>query len=84
MLFEVRSKRYTLLHLSDLHLDVGGEFVARLVDAVQGLTFDACVLRGVTFACAASKMTKQWARVGPTRRPAAFEVKQSDRAVLSP
>lgn len=37
---------YTVLHLSDLHLDVGPEFVTRLVHAVRGLSFDACVLTG--------------------------------------
>ena len=37
---------YTLLHLSDLHLDVGEAFVARLTERVQGLQHDACVLTG--------------------------------------
>jgi uncharacterized protein len=37
---------YTLLHLSDLHLDVGDSFVERLIECVRGLTFDACVLTG--------------------------------------
>jgi len=37
---------YTVLHLSDLHLDVGPAFVARLIEAVRGLAFDTCVLTG--------------------------------------
>lgn len=37
---------YSLLHLSDLHLDVSEPFVARLIERVQGLESDACVLTG--------------------------------------
>ncbi len=37
---------YTLLHLSDLHLDVGEVFVDSLIDRVRGLDYDACVLTG--------------------------------------
>ncbi|MBO9648788.1 MAG: metallophosphoesterase [Variovorax sp.] len=36
----------TLLHLSDLHLDVGRPYVDALVDTVRGLACDACVLTG--------------------------------------
>jgi predicted MPP superfamily phosphohydrolase len=36
----------TLLHLSDLHLDVGRHYVDALVDTVGGLVCDACVLTG--------------------------------------
>ena len=37
---------YTVLHLSDLHLDVGPAFVARLTETVRGLSFDSCVMTG--------------------------------------
>jgi hypothetical protein len=37
---------YTLLHLSDLHLDMSAAYVARLCKRVQGLQYDACVLTG--------------------------------------
>jgi predicted MPP superfamily phosphohydrolase len=37
---------YTLLHLSDLHLDLSEAFLARLIERVQGLEHDACVLTG--------------------------------------
>ena len=37
---------YTLLHLSDLHLDVNDAFVGSLVERVRGLRHDACVLTG--------------------------------------
>lgn len=37
---------FTLLHLSDLHIDVSPSFVDHLVDAVRGLKADACVLTG--------------------------------------
>jgi len=37
---------YTLLHLSDLHLDVGAAFVDALIERVRGLSYDACVLTG--------------------------------------
>lgn len=37
---------YTLLHLSDLHLDSGNDFVDQLMDKVRGLTFDVCVMTG--------------------------------------
>ncbi len=37
---------YTLLHISDPHLDMDSEFLAHLIARVQGLAFDACVLTG--------------------------------------
>ena len=37
---------YTLLHLSDLHLDIDAHFVDRLIERVQGLAYDICVLTG--------------------------------------
>lgn len=37
---------YTVLHLSDLHLDINTVFVHRLVERLQGLRYDACVLTG--------------------------------------
>ncbi len=37
---------FTLLHLSDPHLDMDAEFLHHLVARVQGLAFDACVLTG--------------------------------------
>ncbi len=37
---------FTLLQLSDLHLDLGPGFVERLIASVQGLTHDVCVLTG--------------------------------------
>lgn len=37
---------YTLLHLSDLHLDSRPDFAAHLAEAVTGLHYDACVLTG--------------------------------------
>lgn len=37
---------FTLLQLSDLHLDMGEAFVAALIEQVQSLTYDACVLTG--------------------------------------
>ena len=37
---------YTLLHISDLHLDMNAEFPQALSDCVRGLTYDACVLTG--------------------------------------
>lgn len=37
---------YTLLHLSDLHLDMNEAFVDRLVASVSDLRHDACVLTG--------------------------------------
>lgn len=35
-----------LLHLSDLHLDVGSSFVAALIERVRGVPHDLCVLTG--------------------------------------
>lgn len=37
---------YTLLHLSDLHLDMGEGLAEALIEAVQGLEYDACVITG--------------------------------------
>ncbi len=37
---------FTLLHLSDPHLDMDAEFLRHLIARVQGLAFDACVLTG--------------------------------------
>lgn len=37
---------FTLLQLSDLHLDLGADFVERLIARVQGLAHDVCVLTG--------------------------------------
>jgi predicted MPP superfamily phosphohydrolase len=37
---------YTILQLSDLHLDMGGGFVERLIERVRGLDYDLCVLTG--------------------------------------
>ena len=36
----------TLLHISDPHLDMDAAFLDHLIDSVQGLSFDACVLTG--------------------------------------
>jgi len=36
----------TLLHISDPHLDMDAAFLNHLIDRVQGLAFDACVLTG--------------------------------------
>ena len=35
-----------LLHLSDLHLDVGGGFMAALIERVRGVAHDLCVITG--------------------------------------
>lgn len=37
---------FTLLHLSDLHLDMGDAFVAALIARVHPLAYDVCVLTG--------------------------------------
>ena len=37
---------YTLLHLSDLHLDMSEAHLERLIASVQGLAHDVCVLTG--------------------------------------
>lgn len=37
---------WTLLHLSDLHLDANDHIVDRLIESVRGLAHDACVLTG--------------------------------------
>jgi len=37
---------FTLLHLSDLHLDLSERYLASLIERVQGLDYDACVLTG--------------------------------------
>jgi predicted MPP superfamily phosphohydrolase len=37
---------YTLLHLSDLHLDASEGFADRLIESVRGLRHDVCVLTG--------------------------------------
>jgi len=37
---------YTILHLSDLHLDMSEAHLARLIECVQGLEYDVCVLTG--------------------------------------
>jgi len=37
---------FTLLHASDLHLDMDLEFQRHLISRLQGLVFDACVLTG--------------------------------------
>ncbi|MCX8048849.1 MAG: metallophosphoesterase [Methylohalobius sp.] len=37
---------FTLLHLSDLHLDLSDDLPAALIAAVQGLDYDVCVLTG--------------------------------------
>jgi predicted MPP superfamily phosphohydrolase len=36
----------TLLHISDPHLDMDAAFLDHLIDSVQGLAFDACVITG--------------------------------------
>lgn len=37
---------YTLLQLSDLHLDMSEAHLERLIQSVQGLTYDVCALTG--------------------------------------
>ena len=37
---------YTLLHLSDLHLDMSESHLVRLIERVRGLEYDVCVLTG--------------------------------------
>jgi predicted MPP superfamily phosphohydrolase len=37
---------YTLLHLSDLHLDMSEAHLASLIQSLQGLEYDSCVLTG--------------------------------------
>lgn len=37
---------FTILHLSDLHMDMNDEFPARLLQRLQGLTYDICVMTG--------------------------------------
>jgi uncharacterized protein len=37
---------YTLLHLSDLHLDMSESHLERLIQCVRGLRYDLCVLTG--------------------------------------
>ncbi|HTW69757.1 MAG TPA: metallophosphoesterase [Acetobacteraceae bacterium] len=37
---------FTLLHLSDLHIDAAPDFTAVLIEAVRGLDYDLCVLTG--------------------------------------
>lgn len=37
---------FTLLHISDPHLDMDAEFLRHLIARLQGLAFDACVLTG--------------------------------------
>jgi hypothetical protein len=37
---------YTLLHLSDLHLDLSEEYLVHLIDCVRRLDYDVCVLTG--------------------------------------
>lgn len=37
---------YTVLHLSDLHVDMSREFVHALIERVRGVDYDLCVLTG--------------------------------------
>jgi predicted MPP superfamily phosphohydrolase len=37
---------YTILHLSDLHVDMRADFVPALIERVGGLAYDLCVLTG--------------------------------------
>jgi hypothetical protein len=37
---------YTLLHLSDLHIDMRPDFTGALIERVQSLNYDLCVLTG--------------------------------------
>lgn len=37
---------YTLLHLSDLHLDMSADFVPALIERVRAVDYDLCVLTG--------------------------------------
>ncbi|MBI5783321.1 MAG: metallophosphoesterase family protein [Gammaproteobacteria bacterium] len=37
---------YTILHLSDLHLDMSEEFVHALIERVRAVSYDLCVLTG--------------------------------------
>jgi hypothetical protein len=37
---------YTILHLSDLHLDMSEDFVDALIERVRGADYDLCVLTG--------------------------------------
>ena len=37
---------FTVLHLSDLHIDAAPDFPAVLIEAVRGLDYDLCVLTG--------------------------------------
>lgn len=37
---------FTLLHLSDLHVDINDEFLGALIERVRGIDYDLCVLTG--------------------------------------
>ncbi len=37
---------YTLLHITDLHLDMAPDIPGALIEALDGLTYDACVMTG--------------------------------------
>jgi predicted MPP superfamily phosphohydrolase len=37
---------YTILHVSDLHVDMHGEYLDALIERVTGLEYDLCVLTG--------------------------------------
>src|SRR4051812_43783987 len=37
---------FTLLHLSDLHIDINAEFVDALIERVRPLAYDLCVITG--------------------------------------
>ena len=37
---------FTLLHLSDLHIDAAPDYAAVLIEAIRGLDYDLCVLTG--------------------------------------
>ena len=46
---------FTLLQVSDLHLDMDAEFQRHLIERVQGLAFDACVLTVMLCTCRRQK-----------------------------
>ena len=55
---------FTILHLSDLHVDTNGEAITRMIELLDGLHYDVCVLtgdyRGKTYGSYSVNASQAW------------------------
>ena len=51
---------FTLLHLSDLHIDAAPDFPSVLIEAVRSLHYDLCVLTGDYRSRTSARTRQRW------------------------